>query len=156
MTGLFRTFIAASLLMVSLPAAQANAADVIRIHSSDLLRQGITALRKGNMERAIVSLEKFLDQPASRSNRVAAHNNLCIAYHFAGDLDNAIEQCDLAIELNPKYWRAYNNRGNVHLTAGAYAEAGSDYETALDINPKARAAKENLELIRSRSGGLTK
>lgn len=146
MVKLIPTFIAAVMLVVAVPTAQAGTTDIIRLHSSDLLSQGIRALRQGDMERAITSLERFLKEPASRSNRVAARNNLCIAYEYVGDLDAAAEQCSIAIELNPKYWRAYNNRGNVHLAGGAYKAASADYRLALEINPKAEAALENLKL----------
>lgn len=147
MVKLIPTFIAALMLVIAVPTAQAGTSEIIRLHSSDLLTQGIRALRQGDMERAITSLERFLKEPASRSNRVAARNNLCIAYEYVGDLDAAVEQCSIAIELNPKYWRAYNNRGNVHLAGGAYQAASADYQLALEINPKAKAARENLKLV---------
>jgi tetratricopeptide (TPR) repeat protein len=143
------TFIAAVMLVSAVPTAQAGTSEVIRLHTSDQLKQGIRALRQGDIERAITSLERFLKQPASTSNRVAAHNNLCIAYQYAGDLDAAVKQCDVAIKLNPKYWRAYNNRGNVHLEGGAYEAASADYNLALKINPKAKAVRENLILARA-------
>ena len=146
MVKLIPTFIAAIMLVTAVPTAQAGTSEIIRLHSSDLLTQGIRALRQGDMERAIVSLERFLKEPASRSNRVAAHNNLCIAYEYVGDLDAAVKQCSIAINLNPKYWRAYNNRGNVHLASGAYEAASADYQLALEINPRAKAAQENLTL----------
>lgn len=149
MVKLIPIFVAAAMLVVAVPTAQAGTTDVIRLHSSDLLSQGIRALRQGDMERAITSLERFLKEPASRSNRVAARNNLCIAYQYVGDLDAAAEQCSMAIALNPKYWRAYNNRGNVHLASGAYEAASADYQLALEINPKAKAARENLKLTRA-------
>ena len=142
------TFIAAILLVTAVPTAQASTSSIIRIHSSDLLNQGIQALRQGNMERAITSLERYLKEPVSKRNRVVAHNNLCIAYHYSGDFGAAVEQCSIAIKLDPKYWRAYNNRGNVHLAGGSYDAASADYSLALEINPKAKAVQENLELVR--------
>ncbi len=149
MVKLIPTFIAAVMLVIAVPTAQAGTKDIIWLHSSDLLHQGIRALRQGDLERAITSLERFLKEPASKSNRVAAHNNLCIAYQFAGDLEAAVEQCSIAIELNPKHWSAYNNRGNVHFAAGAYEAASADYLLALDINPKAEVVLENLKLAQA-------
>ena len=146
MVKIIPTFIAAIMLVTAVPTAQANTSKVIWLHSSDLLNQGIRALRQGNMERAISSLERFLKEPVSKRNRVAAHNNLCIAYQYVGDLEAAVEQCSIAIKLNPKYWQAYNNRGNVHLAGGAYEAAKADYQLALEINPKDKAARENLKL----------
>ncbi len=149
MVKLIPTFIAAVMLVIAVPTAQAGTTDIIWLHSSDLLRQGIRALRQGDLERAITSLERFLKEPARKSDRVAAHNNLCIAYQFVGDLEAAVKQCSIAIELNPKHWRAYNNRGNVHFAGGAYEAASADYLLALDINPKAEVVLENLKLAQA-------
>jgi len=149
MVKLIPTFIAAVMLVIAVPTAQAGTTDIIWLHPSDLLHQGIRALRQGDMERAITSLERFLKEPARKSDRVAAHNNLCIAYQFVGDLEAAVKQCSIAIELNPKHWRAYNNRGNVHFAGGAYEAASADYLLALDINPKAEVVLENLKLAQA-------
>lgn len=149
MNKLIPTFIAAVMLVITVPTAQADTKDIIWFNSSDLLRQGIRALRQGDMERAITVLEKFLKEPATKSNQVAAHNNLCIAYEVVGDLEAAVEQCSIAIELNPKHWSAYNNRGNVYFTLGHYKAAGADYQLALEINPKAVVVLDNLKLAQA-------
>ena len=151
MIKLIPTFIAAGMLAIAVPIAQAGTTDIIWLHPSDLLRQGIRALHQGDLERAITSLERFLKEPASKSNRVAAHNNLCIAYQFVGDLEGAVKQCNIAIELNPKHWRAYNNRGNVHFAGGAYEAASADYQLALEIKPKAEVVLENLKLAKAKA-----
>ena len=38
-------------------------------------------------------------------------------------------------ELNPKFVRAYNNRGNVYADKGDYDRAIRDYNKALELNP---------------------
>ncbi len=137
----------ATAMLLAGSAADAGARDIIDLHGSDLLNRGVRALKSGDMERAITSLERYIKNGRGR-NVAVAHNNLCIAYQYVGDLDAAVENCTTAIKLNPKYWRAYNNRGNVHFVAGALTEAFADYEAALRINPKSRAARENLEMVR--------
>lgn len=134
-------------MMLAGSAVNAGARDIINLHGSDLLNRGVRALKTGDMARAITSFERYIENGRGRSVAVA-HNNLCIAYQYVGDLDAAAENCTTAIKLNPKYWRAYNNRGNVHFVAGALTEAFADYEAALRINPKSGAARENLEMVR--------
>jgi len=58
-------------------------------------------------------------------------------------LQTAIEDCDKAIELNPKYAEAYNNRGNGYASLGNYKRAIEDYNKALEINPKYPVAYNN-------------
>jgi len=151
MIKLIPTFIAAGMLAIAVPTAQAGTTDFIRLHPSELMEQGTQALRQGDYERAISSFERFLKKPAPKSSRVAAHSNLCIAYEFVGDLEAAVKHCNIAINLSPKHWRAYNNRGNVHLAAGAYEAASADYQLALEINPKAKAVLENLKLAQTKA-----
>jgi len=136
MFKLVPAFVAAIMLIGAVPGAEANTSRVIRLHSSDLLNQGIRALRQGEMERAITALNRFLEEPATKRNRVVAHNNLCIAYQYIGDLDAASEQCSLAIELNPKYIRAYVNRGDLYSKSKMWGKALSDYNKAINFGGK--------------------
>ena len=41
-----------------------------------------------------------------------------------------------AIELNPKYILAYNNRGNARKELGQHKEAIKDFDKAIQLNPK--------------------
>ena len=156
MFKLIPALIAAGMLAIAVPTAQAGTTDFLRLHPSELMEQGTQALRQGDYERAISSFERFLKEPASKSSRVAAHSNLCIAYEFVGDLEAAVKQCNIAIKINPKHWRAYNNRGNVHLAGGDYEAATVDYQLALEINPKAEAVLENLKLAQAKAAKLKK
>ena len=44
-----------------------------------------------------------------------AYYNRGIAYGDKGEYDKAIEDYSKAIELNPEYAEAYNNRGNAYV-----------------------------------------
>ncbi len=50
--------------------------------------------------------------------------NLADAYSFAGQFENALEQYDKAIGMDPQFRRAYEGKGMVYL-------ANSDYENAI-------------------------
>lgn len=55
-------------------------------------------------------------------------------------LDSALADCNRAIELNPGFVRAYVTRGWVHMRAGDAAKAQSDFDKALDTNPRLASA----------------
>jgi tetratricopeptide (TPR) repeat protein len=48
---------------------------------------------------------------------------------------NAIADFDRAIQLNPKYVDAFNNRGFAYNTKGEYDRAIADYNQAIQLNP---------------------
>ena len=64
------------------------------------------------------------------------------------DYQGAIADFDKAIEINPKYADAYNNRGNAKNQLKQYQEAIADYNKAIELNPK------NVQAYNNR--GLTK
>jgi tetratricopeptide (TPR) repeat protein len=50
------------------------------------------------------------------------------------DADGAIADCTRALELNPKYSAAYENRGTAHALKRSYREALVDFDHALEHN----------------------
>ena len=50
---------------------------------------------------------------------------------------------DKAIELNPEYAKAYNNRGSVKADLGDKKEAIKDYDKAIELNPEYAKAYNN-------------
>lgn len=49
--------------------------------------------------------------------------------------EQAISDCDRAIQLDPKEYAAWFDRGNVHMRLGDYAAALVDFRTAADLAP---------------------
>lgn len=52
-----------------------------------------------------------------------------------GKIESAIKAYSDAIELNPRYSAAYNNRGVVYVDIGEYNRAIKDFNTAIELNP---------------------
>lgn len=81
----------------------------------------------GNYEEAIrnykLSIEFF---PTAE-----AHTFLGWAYSFLGDLDRAIEECKIAIDIDPDYGNPYNDVGSYLIQQGLYDEAITWLEMAL-------------------------
>jgi len=57
-------------------------------------------------------------------------------YAAKGDYDQAVEQYNEALKLDPKYAVAYNNRGNVYRDKKDYIAAIADYNQAIKLDPK--------------------
>ena len=61
-----------------------------------------------------------------------------------GNYDRAIALFSKALEINPRYAAAYNNRGVAYAKGkGQYDKAISDYNKAIEINPGLAEAYDN-------------
>jgi tetratricopeptide (TPR) repeat protein len=134
-------------LMVVVPVLAQNV-DTIQMHQNGLLTQAYRAMQRGDMERAIDLSEQALTTNLSDAQTVIAHNNLCVGLHMQGDLENGASHCTLALDVNPGYWRAYNNRANIFFDQERFADAEADYRRALQLNPGSDTVRKNLGLVR--------
>ena len=60
-----------------------------------------------------------------------------------GNLRQAIEDYDRAIEINPENAGAYYNRGVAYGKLGDHRQAIEDYDRAIEINPEYAEAYNN-------------
>lgn len=65
-------------------------------------------------------------------------------YYDEGRHAEAIQDFNKAIELNPKYTKAYNNRGFIYYVQGDYAQAIQDYGKAIESNNRYGEAYNNM------------
>ena len=75
------------------------------------------------------------------------HNNIGAIYQQKGDLQKAIEEFSLAIQINPGYADAYHNLANTYQQAGMLQEAVDSYKKAIEINPNLWQSHQNLAAI---------
>jgi len=55
-------------------------------------------------------------------------------YKKVDDYENAIQDYDRAIQLDPSYASAYNDRGRAYYNLGKYAEADADKAKACSLD----------------------
>jgi len=90
--------------------------------NSSLINQvhGWFLIAKGDFERAIEKMKQALVQdPLS----LPIISNLADAYSFAGRFDEALEQYDRAIEMDPHFRRAFEGKGMLYLAREEYDKA---------------------------------
>ena len=75
-----------------------------------------------------------------------------MTYDKQDQFDEAISDYNKAIEIDPKYAKAYNNRGWVYHREGLYDKAISDYNKAIVINPRYAQAYVNRGVAYYRKG----
>ena len=78
------------------------------------------------------------------------HSNSGIGLWKKGEYDAAIAEFDKAIELNPKYGKAYYYRANVYYDDHQYSRAWDDVHAAQELGY--RIAPRFLKILREASG----
>jgi tetratricopeptide (TPR) repeat protein len=63
-----------------------------------------------------------------------AYFNRGIIKRESGDIDGAIQDYDMAIQINPDQSQTYNNRGNARRDKGDLHGAMADYDAAMHLN----------------------
>ena len=74
--------------------------------------------------------------------------NLANALYDAGHLADAAVHAHEAVRLRPNDPDAHDLLGRVHGVHGRFAEAASEFERALEIDPAHQSAREHLETVR--------
>jgi tetratricopeptide (TPR) repeat protein len=115
-------------------------------------RLGIDALKIGDVQRAVDSLENAL-----RLDNESAwvRYNLAVAYREAGRLDDARRQLLEAIALDPDYRNAHFNLASQLGDRGDFTGAARHFGRAAEIDPDDYDARLELAVALSRSGDLT-
>jgi len=91
---------------------------------------------------------------ACTTNNFRAHNNLGNALVPQGRLDEAIDQYQQALQINPNYAEAHNNLGNALNMQGRLNEAIDQYQQALQIDPDYTEAHYDFGTVLMRAGRL--
>ena len=85
------------------------------------------------------------------NSAVSLYNRGNQKFH-SGDLEGALEDYDLAIEIDPDYAPAYYNRGMAYEDLGDYDMALMDYTTAIEIDPNYVEAYNNRGCLLVKEG----
>jgi tetratricopeptide (TPR) repeat protein len=81
-----------------------------------------------------------------------AANQRGTAHAFSGAAEDARREFSLAVELDPRHFRALTNLGNSSLEAGDFDEAIDFYQRALAVNDEFANAHHNLGVAYRRQG----
>jgi tetratricopeptide (TPR) repeat protein len=107
-------------------------------------REHVNCAQTADPDRSISACTAMLNDPSeTRSNKLVAHNNRCLAYYQKHEYDRAIADCDQAIRLNSNYAIAYNNRCLIYRSKQEYDRAIVDCNQSIKLNPKYAVAYIN-------------
>ncbi len=98
---------------------------------------------EGKYEEAIETLTLIINSDAPDDIKAGAYNNRGLAKHDLQRYEEAIEDYDKAIELQPKLANAWFNRGNAKGSLQRHEEAIADFDTAIELQPDYAKAYHN-------------
>jgi tetratricopeptide (TPR) repeat protein len=95
------------------------------------------------------AIARFNDALSQTAERIPALDQSIVhlycgnAYRAKGDYDRAIADYDQAIQLQPDYAEAYNNRGVAYRNKGDYDRAIASFDQAIQLQPDLAEAYNN-------------
>jgi tetratricopeptide (TPR) repeat protein len=108
--------------------------------SADPIDHGIAKGNEGESPASAGTVEDFFNRAGAKK--------------AVGDLDGAIADYDLAIQLDPKDAAIYNNRGLAKQAKGDFNAAIADFNRAMELNPKDAVAYSNRGNTKRDKGDL--
>jgi protein O-mannosyl-transferase len=100
----------------------------------------------GNYPVAVEQYKKATNLTVDKEQQAIDYTNLGSAYDQGGNYPEAYESYNHALQLNPKLFNAYFDRGLVLEREGKIEEAVADYQHSIELRPTARGY---LELSRA-------
>ncbi len=111
------------------------------------LAEGAQALNAGDPEEGVRLTLRGLEMAQGARERKSAHSNLCAGYLLMDQPRTALKHCDEAIAIDPRFWRAYNNRALVYLRLDRYEESEADVARGQALRPSSVKLKETRGLL---------
>jgi Tfp pilus assembly protein PilF len=108
-------------------------------------------IMKGELEKAKPLLKQVLDDPLYPTPQFA-YFNLARIYERQGNVDEAIEQYKLALDIRPNYVDAHYNLGLLYLQQGRMDRAIEQFTEATRLNPKIAVYQQSLGVAYVRAG----
>lgn len=149
--SIWTVMLAAGLLLVATTAA-AQGGKTLDNHKSVIgprnhfLADGAEALVRGDAKTGVELTEKGLAIAQGNYEHKAALSNLCAGYLMVNKPQDALKACNEVLELDPKFWRAYNNRALVLMELGRLEESEADVTRGQELRPKSK----NLKLTKAK------
>ncbi|XP_063399593.1 peptidyl-prolyl cis-trans isomerase FKBP4-like isoform X2 [Mytilus trossulus] len=75
---------------------------------------------------------------------LATHLNIAMCELKVGDFSEAREECNKALEIDPKSVKAYFRRATAYFQVHDHESAKADYEKVLELEPENKAAKNQI------------
>jgi tetratricopeptide (TPR) repeat protein len=115
--------------------------------TNPLLSEGSQAMELGRFEKGIQLTLAGLERPNTTEDQAAGHSNVCAGYAALKRWQEALEHCNLALELDRSNWRTFNNRAAVFVGMKKFELAMTDVNTGLELAPKSATLLKSKQVV---------
>jgi TonB family protein len=98
--------------------------------------RGLVYLDLGNWDEAINDFTKAISVNSIGKIAPLAYNNRAIVRRRQKKYEAAMDDCNAALQIDPKYAYALINRGTIERIQKKYTDAMKDYDAAISLSPK--------------------
>ena len=123
------------------PLPQPSESDIQEAES--MKQKGNDMMKSEKYREAIECYSKAIE--LNRANAVY-YCNRAAAYSKVSDHQAAVDDCDRALHIDPKYSKAFGRKGIAYGLMNKHREAKECYEHALQLDPNNESYKNNLEI----------
>ena len=110
-------------------------------------------LALGEPAQALAQFDRWLPSHPNENGRESALNGRCWARARLGvELEKALDDCDEAIDIDPKSAAFRDSRGWVHLRLGNQRKAMADFDKSIELRPDSPWSLYGRALTKARSG----
>lgn len=95
--------------------------------------EGLKLFKEGEYKKAIELFNKALNKEENTKSEI--YNYLGLSENALGNLEEAVNYYDKAIETDENYAELYYNRANTKCNLGLYEEAVKDYDKVIELVP---------------------
>ena len=106
--------------------------------------RGNDLFRSGKFADAV---HEYEDACKRDPENASLRNNLAAALSKIGDFSGALRACEKALDLDPKYLKAYAKKGDLEFHAKEFHKAMESYKKGLAIDPNNAACKNGLQKV---------
>jgi tetratricopeptide (TPR) repeat protein len=120
-----------------------NVTELLRFRCPQCSSEMFDALRPEHLDW------KLVEEANGRQQLSSQHVDHGSRLFMQGLIDEALQEFEKAIEINPFNATAHGNIGVIYLRRGKPKDALRWYERALEIDPEVAGAKEMVERVRA-------
>jgi tetratricopeptide (TPR) repeat protein len=121
--------------------------------ANSLMNESAAELDRGHFKEGVTLAEQALRTGAiSGESYPGLYNNLCVGLTGLQRYEEAIDACNKALELSPRSWSFYNNRGNIYFYQGHYDRALAEYYKAMTFATGTSVLMKNINLTMRKRG----
>jgi tetratricopeptide (TPR) repeat protein len=120
------------------------------VRADSLMSLGIANMAGGDYEGAVRSFTVLIEKFPEFAE---AWNKRATVYYLMGEYEASLADVRRTLVLEPRHFGALSGLGLIFYQFDEYKKAIAAYEAALEVNPHAPGAKENLEKLRKLEEG---